>query len=84
VRLSGKDKHVQQSIQLQYADVTETVEQLTREANHDLWKAIVVEWEFFLQQKSFFQRVMEQRNKRESLDVQIIKYTPKYKKILGI
>lgn len=64
-------------IKLQCIDVEAAVESLIAESNHNLWAALE-EWEFLLEQKSLFKRVNEQKKTRESLDVQIVEYEPKY------
>jgi DNA-binding MarR family transcriptional regulator/GNAT superfamily N-acetyltransferase len=78
VSLSPKGKEIIIKIADQYTDVNHAIEQLTSQAQNDLWKAIE-EWEFLLEQKTLLQRVSEQRKERESQNVQIIDYTPKYK-----
>ena len=64
-------------IKLQCLDVEAAVESLIAESNHNLWAALE-EWEFLLEQKSLFKRVNEQKKTRESQDVQIVAYEPKY------
>jgi DNA-binding MarR family transcriptional regulator/predicted GNAT family N-acyltransferase len=77
VGLSLKGKEIIIKIADQYTDVNHAIEQLTSQAQNDLWKAIE-EWEFLLEQKTLLQRVSEQRKERESHNVQIIDYTSKY------
>ncbi|KQS27992.1 bifunctional helix-turn-helix transcriptional regulator/GNAT family N-acetyltransferase [Dyadobacter sp. Leaf189] len=77
VQLSAMGREIIEKIQYQYEDVNNAVEELSAQANHDLWKAIE-EWEFLLEQKSLFQRVREQRKLRESSAVEIVPYEPKY------
>jgi GNAT superfamily N-acetyltransferase len=48
------------------------------QTRNDLWKAIE-EWEYLLQQKSLFRRVKEHRKTRESVNVKIVPYQPKYR-----
>jgi len=78
VSLSPKGKEIITKITNQYTDVNHAIEQLTSQTQNNLWKAIE-EWEFLLDQKTLLQRVTEQRKERESQNVQIIDYTPKYK-----
>ncbi|MBF4516650.1 GNAT family N-acetyltransferase [Flavobacterium sp. ANB] len=66
-----------QKIKLQCIDVEAAVESLIAESNHNLWAALE-EWEFLLEQKSLFKRVNEHKKTRESQDVQIVEYEPKY------
>jgi DNA-binding MarR family transcriptional regulator/GNAT superfamily N-acetyltransferase len=77
VQLSEAGKEIIEKIQSQYDDVNHAIEELSAQANHDLWKAIE-EWEFLLEQKSLFQRVRETRKARESGYVEIVPYEPKY------
>ncbi|KAA0994188.1 GNAT family N-acetyltransferase [Dyadobacter sp. UC 10] len=77
VQLSAAGKEIIDKIQHQYEDVNNAVEELSAQANYDLWKAIE-EWEFLLEQKSLFQRVREQRKLRESSAVEIVTYEPQY------
>ena len=77
VSLSAKGIEVGKKIQDQYADVTNAVEELLAQANHDLWKAIE-EWEYLLEQKSLLRRVQAHQKIRESNKVHIVPYEPKY------
>lgn len=61
----------------QFIDVDAAIDGIMEEATHNLWEAIS-EWEFLLEQKSIFKRVLEQKKIRESKDVQIVSYKPKY------
>ncbi|MFC4162609.1 GNAT family N-acetyltransferase [Epilithonimonas zeae] len=64
----------------QCVDIDLAVESLLSEANHNLWEA-VAEWEFLLEQKSLLKRVQEQKKLRESKDVKIVEYEPKYQSV---
>ena len=77
VRLSEKGKTIISQIEPQYHDVTQVIENIRKQTRHDLWEAIA-EWEFLLQQQSFFQRVRTQKKQRELEDVLIVPYEPKY------
>jgi DNA-binding MarR family transcriptional regulator/GNAT superfamily N-acetyltransferase len=77
VQLSEAGKEIIEKIQSQYDDVNNAIEDISAQANHDLWKAIE-EWEFLLEQKSLLQRVKETRKARESSYVEIIPYEPEY------
>lgn len=77
VKLSKKGNEVTAKIQDQYTDVGNAIEQISKQASHDLWKAIE-EWEFILAQKSLLARVVEQQKERESQKVTIVNYEPKY------
>lgn len=64
----------------QCADIDKAINGIIREATHDLWEALA-EWEFLLEQKSLAKRVLEQKKLRESKNVQIVPYQPKYQKV---
>ena len=80
VSLSAKGKTISEKIKDQYIDINRAIEQLTAQTHNDLWKAIE-EWEFLLDQRSLFTRVREQKKERESLNVKLIAYEPKYKQV---
>lgn len=77
VALTKKGKSLVEKIQSQYKDVDAAIENIMSEATHNLWAAIE-EWEFLLEQKSLYRRVLEQKKLRESQEVEIIPYTPEY------
>ncbi len=78
VSLTEKGKTLSEKmIKVQCADIDITIDGIIAEATHNLWEAIA-EWEFLLEQKSLFKRVQEQKKLRESKDVQIVEYEPKY------
>ncbi|UOE50272.1 bifunctional helix-turn-helix transcriptional regulator/GNAT family N-acetyltransferase [Mucilaginibacter sp. SMC90] len=77
VSLSAKGLDAALKIKDQYADVTNAVEEILSQANHDLWKAIE-EWEYLLEQKSLLRRVQEHQKIRESNKVHIVSYEPRY------
>jgi DNA-binding MarR family transcriptional regulator/predicted GNAT family N-acyltransferase len=79
VTLSKKGKEIPKKIKDQYTDVSVAIEEMLLQTKHDLWKALG-EWEFLLNQKGLFRRVLEQKKKRESQKVQIVNYRPIYKK----
>ncbi|MBE9182014.1 GNAT family N-acetyltransferase [Oculatella sp. LEGE 06141] len=77
VRLSSIGKQLIPKLETQYLDVTQAVDDLLSEAQHDLWKAIE-EVEFLLTDKSFFDRVQKVRNSRERHHIEIIDYSPEF------
>lgn len=79
VSLSKKGQGITVKIQDQYVDVENAIEEISAQASHDLWKAIE-EWEFLLEQKSLLRRVKEQQKLRESNNVKIVDYEPKYQR----
>ena len=67
-------------IKVQGADIEVAIDGIIAEATHNLWEAIA-EWEFLLEKKSLFKRVQEQKKRRESKDVRIVAYEPKYQPV---
>lgn len=77
VSLSKRGKEIAEKLETQSLDVSAAIEEITQQASHDLWAALA-EWEYLLGKKSLLERVTAQRKKRESMDVQIVPYKPKY------
>jgi len=77
VALTPKAIDLETKINIQCGDIDVAMNQLIAEATHNLWEALE-EWEFLLEQKSMFRRVEEQKKIRESKNVQIVDYEPKY------
>jgi len=77
ISLSQKGKHVAKNVEPQYKDVDKAVEELMKQTRHNLWEAMQ-EFEFLLNQKSLFERVREQKKTRESQQVRVVAYNPKY------
>ena len=76
--LTDKGKELAYTIiKVQCVDIDLALEGLIAEATHNLWEAIA-EWEFLLEEKSLLKRVQEQKKLRESRDVKIVQYEPKY------
>lgn len=65
-------------IEEQCADIDVAIDEIINEATNNLWKALA-EWEFLLEQKSLLKRVKDQKKLRESKDVKIVEYEPKYR-----
>jgi len=80
VALTEKGKAVFQKVSIQCKDVDHAIENLIGEATHNLWEAIA-EWEFLLEQKTLFKRVLEAKKIRESKAVEIVPYEPQYKSV---
>lgn len=77
VGLSKAGKALAEKIKDQYEDVTNAVEAISDSTQHDLWKAIE-EWEFLLARKTLFEYVREQKKQRESKQVRIGAFKPRY------
>lgn len=78
VQLTKRGRDMASKIQLQYRDVREAIEEMSRESKHDLWVALQ-EWEELFQKKSLSERVLEKKHMRESSPVIIVNYSPKYR-----
>jgi DNA-binding MarR family transcriptional regulator/predicted GNAT family N-acyltransferase len=77
--LSEKGKIMKEKFEYQVKDVSTAIEDILSQTRYDLWKAIE-EWEFLLEQKPLYRRVLEQKKHRESQKVQIVDYAPQYRK----
>ncbi|MDO6433894.1 GNAT family N-acetyltransferase [Flavitalea sp. BT771] len=77
VVLSEEGQRMMEKMQDQLKDVTSAIENAMKETQYDLWKAIA-EWEFLLDQKSLLRRVQEEKKLRESQDVQMVDFEPRY------
>lgn len=78
VVLTAKGLSLSKTIQQQLKDIDVAIDGLISESKHNLWAALE-EWEHLLGQKSMFKRVSDQKKLRESKDVEIVEYEPKYK-----
>ena len=67
-------------IKVQCADIDVAIDGIIAEATHNLWEALA-EWEFLLEQKTIYKRVQEVKKLRESKDVQIVAYEPRYQSV---
>ena len=77
ITLSEKAKKFLPMLQEQIADVGITAEEMLGQMNYNLWKALD-ELNYLLDQKSFFERVQQQRKQRESQQVQVVDYSAQY------
>lgn len=77
VALSKKGQEIARHIEQQYVDVGEAIEELSKQATHNLWEAME-EWEYLLSQKSLLNRVIEKKKQRESASVKIENFKPKH------
>lgn len=75
--LSKRGREMREKLEDQLKDVGSTVEQLLDSTQNNLWKAIE-EWEYLLEQKSFYKRVLEQKKQREGKDIKIVAFEDKY------
>lgn len=79
VGLSKMGIQMSEKMQDQYGDVEKAIEQMVASAKHNLWTAIE-EWEFLLNEKSLFRRVLEAKKSRETEKVRIVAYSRAYAK----
>ena len=77
IELTPKGKQLAQKITQQYEDVTDALDQILERTQHNLWNAID-EFEYLLDQKSLFARVLEQKKLNERKKVKIVPYTPEH------
>lgn len=73
--LTAKGKQLAYKITRQYEDVTDALDHTLEKTQHNLWKAMD-EFEYLLNQKSLFARVLEQKKTKESEQVKIVPYAP--------
>ncbi|TVM34142.1 helix-turn-helix domain-containing GNAT family N-acetyltransferase [Oceanidesulfovibrio marinus] len=77
VKLSDAGRALIPGLEAQMQDVTEAMDELQGQMQHNLLKAIE-ETEYLLEEKSLHDRVLEQRKRRESQRVEILDYTPEF------
>ncbi|WP_316829194.1 bifunctional helix-turn-helix transcriptional regulator/GNAT family N-acetyltransferase [Pedobacter aquatilis] len=80
IGLSKKGLQIAEKIKDQLVDVNAAIEELSAQAQNDLWLAIG-EWEFLLEQKNLLRRVMEKKKERDSAKIEIIDYQPRYQDV---
>ena len=78
ISLTQKGLNVAEKIKDQYADVDKAIEKVLAHTTHNLWIALE-EFEYMLDQKSLFGRVLEQKKKRVAKKVEIVPYKEKYR-----
>lgn len=77
VELSETGKASIETMEETLTDVAAAVDSIAAQTRHDLWKAIE-EWEYLLSEKSLLKRVEEIRKTRESRNVTIVPFEPRY------
>ncbi|UII27477.1 bifunctional helix-turn-helix transcriptional regulator/GNAT family N-acetyltransferase [Fulvivirga maritima] len=78
VSLSKKAIEINEKLKSQLEDVNNAVEDIMSQTQNNLWHAIE-EWEYLLGQKPLLRRVLEQKKLRESKEVEVVDYQPKYR-----
>ncbi len=80
IMLSSQGQLMAEAIKAPYADVTEAIERISEETQHDLWEALG-EWEQLLEKQPLIQRVREVKKARESKSIAIVPYEPRYQPV---
>ena len=83
ISLSNEGQRIAESSVDQFKDVQAAVDIALGQCNHNIWKAIN-EFEYILNQKPLFNRVMEQKKNRESTKIQIVDYQAKYQQAFRV
>ncbi|MEZ4897952.1 MAG: helix-turn-helix domain-containing GNAT family N-acetyltransferase [Saprospiraceae bacterium] len=78
VALTPKGRALHHQLQAQITAVDEALDDIILHATHNLWEALA-EWEYLLEQKSLLHRVREIKKRRDSQNIQIVRYEPTYK-----
>jgi DNA-binding MarR family transcriptional regulator len=78
VALTKRGKALIEKIKDQYTDIDKAIDGIIAGANHNLWHALE-EWELLLREKSLFKRVLEEKKVRESQNIHVVNYEPKYR-----
>ncbi|MGB6152816.1 MAG: helix-turn-helix domain-containing GNAT family N-acetyltransferase [Pricia sp.] len=77
VSLTDKGNNISEKIKTQYEDVDRAVGKTLESTSHNLWLALQ-EFEYVLQKKSMFERILEQKKIRESASIEIVDYRPEH------
>jgi len=77
ILLTRKGKDISINIEEQYADVESAIKNTLKQTKHNIWFAIQ-EFEYLLNERSLFTRVLEQKKIRESSTIEILDYLPKH------
>ena len=78
ILLTQKGLDITTKIQKQYVDVENAIKNTIGRTKHNIWLAIQ-EFEYLLNEKSLFNRVMEEKKQRESSSVAILEYGPEHR-----
>ena len=77
IALTQKGKDLSISIEKQYTDVRSAIQHTLNNTRHNIWLAIQ-EFEYLLEEKSLFTRVLEEKKMRESSSIEILHYLPEH------
>lgn len=75
--LTSKGVEISAQIKEQYLDVSAAIQKALKQTKHNIWLAIQ-EFEYMLEEKSLYSRVLEERKIRESANIRIVGYESKY------
>lgn len=78
IQLTKKGQQIALQTENQYLDVNLAVDEALAQTQNNLWKAMD-EFEYLLDRKSLFKRVLDQKKIREMKDVEIVPYDSKYR-----
>lgn len=78
ILLTKKGKEISTKIQDQYMDVGGAIKNTLKQTTHNIWIALQ-EFEYLLQERSLFTRVMEEKKIRESSIIEIVDYLPEHR-----
>lgn len=78
ILLTPKGKDISEKIEKQYADVECAIKNTLKQTKHNIWFAIQ-EFEYLLNERSLFARVLDQKKIRESSTIKILDYLPKHR-----
>lgn len=79
IKLSENGRSMAEKFQKQVVDVGSAVQEILESSRNNLWEAIE-EWEYLLEQKSLYRRIVEHKKLREAQDVSIVPFEEKYAK----
>lgn len=79
LRISPKGLQSAERIRLPEKDIQQAIGEMMQHCLHNI-SASIGEWESLLEEQAFFDRVLDQRKKRETQPVTITDYEPKYRK----
>ncbi len=77
VLLTRKGKDISLNIENQYTDVESAIKKILGQTKHNIWLAIQ-EFEYLLDEKSLFSRVLEEKKTRESSNIEILDCLPEH------
>ncbi|MDW3196447.1 MAG: bifunctional helix-turn-helix transcriptional regulator/GNAT family N-acetyltransferase [Cytophagales bacterium] len=77
IHLTKKGVELSIKIKAQYIDVENAIDNMLKNSKHNIWFALQ-EFEYILNEKTLYARVLEEKKMRESATVQIVDYQAKH------